>query len=103
MKPRLDNSRQATLFRLLAERWATRKTMWAAGPVSGLYSAALTRPKGTNSGWVCAAADCAVNAAATAKAQPESNLPSLMTFHSRCCNNRADHRAKRCCHEQGRI
>src|SRR5258706_14433994 len=65
MKPRLDNSVQAILFKLFAVRCATRKATCGAGPLSGRYIAALTRPRGTNSGWLCAKT-CAGKASAAA-------------------------------------
>src|ERR1051326_6045473 len=60
-KPRFASSLQAMLLRLFPVRCDTRNATWGAGPLSGRYSAALTRPKGTNSGWLWAeAGDAAV-------------------------------------------
>jgi hypothetical protein len=81
MKPRFDNSVQAILFRLLAVRCATRNATCGACPLSGRYIAALTRPSGTNSGWLCAK-DCAGKASAAAMVSEHApkTCPSLMAF-----------------------
>src|SRR5262249_46303619 len=65
------SSLHALLFRLFAVLWDTRNATCGAGPLSGLYNAAATRPKGMNSGWDCAFA-AAGKAAAAAMASPNS-------------------------------